>query len=71
MDQADINRLQVYLRNLFDNENIRLVLRGKPADSAEVLLSDEFIGVIYKDDEDGDISFDFNMSILGMDLKYE
>jgi hypothetical protein len=70
MDQGDINRLQVYLRTLFDNDRIRLVLRGKPADSAEVLMGDEFIGVIYKDDEDGDISFDFNMSILSMDLEY-
>ena len=31
-------------------------------------MSDEFIGVLYKDDEDGDVSYDFNMSILEFDL---
>ncbi|HIL28120.1 MAG TPA: DUF3126 family protein, partial [Micavibrio sp.] len=39
-------------------------------DSVEVLLNGEFLGVIYKDDEDpSDVSYDFNMAILDMDLK--
>jgi hypothetical protein len=33
-----------------------------------VYLGEEFIGIIYKDDEDGDVSYDFNMSILEFDL---
>ena len=36
--------------------------------SVEVYLGEEFIGVIYKDEEEGDISYDFNMSILEIDL---
>jgi hypothetical protein len=33
-----------------------------------VMLDGEFIGVIYRDEDDGDISYDFNMAILEMDL---
>ena len=31
-------------------------------------LGDEFMGTIYRDDDEGDISYDFNMAILEMDL---
>ena len=35
----------------------------------EVLLNGEFIGTIYKDEEDGETSYDFNMAILQMDME--
>ena len=34
----------------------------------EVLVNGEFIGVIFRDEEDGEISYAFNMAILEMDL---
>lgn len=61
-------KLQEYLQNTFGNKGIALRIREKAQDSVEVLLNGEFIGTIYKDEEDGDISYDFNMAILGMDL---
>ena len=33
-----------------------------------VLYKDEFIGLLYKDDEDGEIAFQFHMTILDEDL---
>jgi hypothetical protein len=42
--------------------------RERAEDSVEVLLKGEFIGTVYKDTEDGDISYDFNMAILDIDL---
>lgn len=63
----DIARVEAYLQTTFSNDNIRVVPRDRAKDSAEVLLHGEFIGVIYKDDEDG-LSFDFNMAILEEDL---
>ena len=38
------------------------------SDSVEVHVGGEFIGLIFKDEEDGDVSYAFNMSILEMDL---
>lgn len=68
MDAIEIARLQEYLSGKFGMPN--LSVRGRPNkdDSAEVYLGDEFIGVIFRDDEDGDISYDFNMAILEIDL---
>lgn len=63
----DISRIQAYLQTTFGHNGLFVTPR-KNNDSAEVLLNGEFIGVIYKDDEDGEVSFDFNMAILEMDL---
>ncbi len=64
----DIQRLQKYLQDKFGNKNFKIVARKQDKDSVEVLLGDEFIGTIYRDDDEGDISYDFNMAILEMDL---
>jgi len=64
----EIARLQAYLRRKFDNALITLKERSKTDDSVEVQLGDEFIGVIYKDAEEGEISYAFNMAILDIDL---
>ena len=61
-------RVEKDLENKFGNQNIRLRERMQSDGSVEVYLGEEFIGVIYKDEEEGDISYDFNMSILEIDL---
>ena len=66
--EAEVQKLQKYLRDKFGNDNFRLVDRIKSADSLEVYLAEEFIGTLYRDDEDGEISYDFNMAILAIDL---
>jgi hypothetical protein len=67
LTRTEIWRVEKYLRNLFRLDTIQLIERGK-SDSVEVHIGGEFIGLIYKDEEDGDISYAFNMSILEMDL---
>lgn len=62
-------KLQTYLQNTFGNKGISLRNRGKAADSMEVLLNGEFIGTIYKDEDEGETSYDFNMAILQMDME--
>jgi hypothetical protein len=64
---AEITRLQAYMQTTFNNPNIYLKLR-KQGDSVEVDINGEFIGTIYKDEEDGETSYDFNMAILDVDL---
>ena len=68
MDDPELARVQKYLQNKFGNQNIRLRERMQSDGSVEVYIGEEFIGVIYKDEEEGDISYDFNMSILEVDL---
>lgn len=66
-EKPETTKLEQYLQKKFGNPG--LTLRARPtSDSLEVLLNGEFIGVIYKDDEDGELSYDFNMAILDIDL---
>ena len=69
MDVADIRKLENYMRRLFGNPRIRVVPRPKKDDSAEVYLGEEFIGVMFVDDEDNERSYNFQMAILATDLE--
>jgi hypothetical protein len=68
ISQEEIQKVQGYMQSKFGNGGITLRIREKAPDSVEVLLNGEFIGILYKDDEDGDVSYDFNMSILSIDI---
>ena len=68
MDVQEIKKLETYMRNLFGNTRLRVVPRPKKTDSAEVYMGDEFIGVLFVDDEDDERSYNFQMAILGTDL---
>lgn len=69
MDIQDIKKVETYLRRLFGNPKIRVVPRPKKTDSAEIYIGDEFIAVLFVDDEDGDKSYNFQMAILETDLE--
>ena len=68
MDVQEVRKLDAYLKKLFGNARIRVVPRPKKEDSAEVYVGDEFIGVLFLDDEDDDRSYQFQMAILEEDL---
>ena len=67
MTRSEIWRIEKYLRNLFRLDTITVIERPQ-ADSVEVHVGGEFIGVIFKDEEDGEVYYAFNMAILEMDL---
>ena len=68
MDALEIKKLDTYLKKLFGNARVRVVARPKKDDSAEVYIGEEFIGVLFVDDEDDDKSYNFQMAILETDL---
>jgi hypothetical protein len=68
LTRSEIWQIEKYLRSLFRLDTITIVERPKQPDSVEVLIGGEFIGVIFKDEEDGEVSYAFNMAILSMDL---
>jgi hypothetical protein len=69
VDVQEIRKLDAYLKRLFGNARIRVVPRPKKEDSAEVYIGEEFIGVLFVDDEDDERSYNFQMAILGGDLE--
>ncbi len=68
MNHPEIIKLQKYLQQKFGNAAIDVRPRNKQNDSVEVYLGEEFLGLIYVDDEDGDKSYNFQMAILEEDL---
>jgi hypothetical protein len=67
MNNDEIIRVQTYLRLKFQNDMLTLK-RGAKDDMIEVFMEDEFIGTLFRDDEEGEISYSFNMAILEFDL---
>jgi hypothetical protein len=68
VDVQEIRKLEAYLKRLFGNPKLRVVPRPKKDDSAEIYLGEEFIGVLFVDDEDDERSYNFQMAILATDL---
>ena len=68
MDPFEVARLQQYFRTKFNMPNAIIRTRPNKKDSAELYYGEEFIGVIFRDDEDGDLCYQFNMAILDEDL---
>jgi hypothetical protein len=68
VDVQEVRKLDAYLKRVFGNQKLRVVPRPKKDDSAEVYIGEEFIGVLFVDDEDEDRSFQFQMAILEEDL---
>ena len=67
MKDTDTKRVESHLRNTFGNTAIILKPRPKQKDSCEVYVGEEFIGVVFED-EDEEGSFMFEMAILSEDL---
>jgi len=65
----EIAQVQAYMRKRFSNNRIQLMRRAQKDDSVEVMLDDEFLGVIFRDDEDGEVCYQFNMTVLDIDLE--
>ncbi|WP_417424195.1 DUF3126 family protein [Hoeflea sp.] len=68
MKPDEIVKLNAYFKRLF-NEKMVIKARPRKDDSAEVYIGDEFLGIVFRDDEDGDLSYNFSMAILDVDLE--
>ncbi|WP_434783314.1 DUF3126 family protein [Gimibacter soli] len=68
VNAKETTRLQAYLRDLFQSDGIVLKRRPNVSDSVEVMLDDEFIGVVYRDEDEGEVSYQFQMAIIEEDL---
>jgi hypothetical protein len=69
LQPEEIKKLTRFLRAKFELPKIEVRRRPQKTDSAEVYIGDEFIGVIFRDDEDGELSYNFSMAILDFDLE--
>jgi hypothetical protein len=62
----EIRKLDAYFKRVFQNPKLEVKARPRKDDSAEVYVGDEFLGIVFKDEDDGD--YNFSMAILDIDL---
>jgi len=67
--KEDVPKLQSYLRKVFRNDAIRVAMHGRKTDMAEVFIDKEQIAQLYRDEEDGEITYQLQMAILDIDLE--
>lgn len=68
LDRNEVIKLEKYLRKTFKLDTIEVRQRPQKDDSSEVYIGDEFIGLLFRDDEDDELSYSFQMAILDFDL---
>ncbi|PLW78723.1 DUF3126 family protein [Cohaesibacter celericrescens] len=69
MDKTELAKLQKFMRGALQSTNLEVRARPRKTDSAEVYVEDEFVGVLFRDEEDGELSYNFSMAILDYDLE--
>ena len=69
MKPEEIRKLDAFFKRVFQNPSLEVKARPRKEDSAEVFLGEEFIGVLFRDDDEGEIAYQFQMAILDYDLK--
>jgi hypothetical protein len=69
VNPQEIVRVQTYLRKVFGTKTLSVRARPKKDDSAEIFVGDEFIGILFREEEEGELSYQFQMAILEIDLE--
>lgn len=67
MTREETLRLEAYLKEKL-NPGLRVLPRDKTDDFVEVYLGAEFLAVVYKDVDEGETSYQFQMTILEEDI---
>ena len=71
--KSEMKKVEKYLQGLFKNQAIFVNESNAKGDDApaEVMIDGQFAGVVYKNEDEGEISYDLNMTILQEDLQEE
>jgi len=69
LKKDELLRLQNYLRKTFGTPTLEVRAQPKKEDMAEVFIGGEFIATLYREVEEGETSYQFQMAILDMDLE--
>ena len=69
MQPADIARVESYLRKTVGSDRIRIVTPTSHGGSIELWAGSEFLGTVHRDDEDGEVSYSVQITILDEDCR--
>tara|TARA_B100000242_G_scaffold182416_1_gene130974 strand:- start:82 stop:297 length:216 start_codon:yes stop_codon:yes gene_type:complete len=69
MTDLELEKITSYLNDIFNSSDFVVKKRKSIEDSCEVYHKEEFLGLIYKENEEGEEDYQFHMTILKDDLK--
>jgi hypothetical protein len=69
LKKEEVARLQSYLRKTLGATSLEVRPQPKKDDMAEVFINSEFVATLYREEEEGETSYQFQMAILDMDLQ--
>ncbi len=68
MNPETVKRVEDYLKRTL-NPGITLAPRPRVTDSVEVLIAGEHVGLVYLIEDEGEVSYQLEMTILQEDLE--
>ena len=68
MSPEDIKKIEAYLQRQL-NPAIKLTARPRVTDSVEVSVNGEHIALVYRIEDEGEVSYELQMAILEDDLE--
>ena len=68
MTDQELEKIRDYLNKIFNTDDFIEKKRKTIEDSCEVYHNEEFLGLIYKENEEGEEDYQFHMTILKEDL---
>lgn len=68
MNPNEIVRVETYLRRTFANDKIMIEPPAKKGAPVEIKIGDEFIGVLHRDEDEGEVSYQIHITVLEEDL---
>ena len=68
MKESELLKIQHYLRAKYGTDRISVKAGSGKDAPGEVFIGSEFIGPVYRNEDEGEVSYDFMMSILEEDL---
>lgn len=69
MQNLEQEKLANYLKGLFHNDKMKLKNIPNKSEALELYKDEEFIGLVYKEEDEGETSYNLTISILNIDIE--
>ncbi len=69
MNHDELQKLDAFFKRTFQNAALQVKARPQKSDSAELYVGEEFLGIVFRDEDEGELSYNFSMAILDIDLE--
>ena len=69
MKADELRKLDAYFKKTFMNQALQIKARPRKDDSCELYMGEEFLGIVDRVEEEGEVSYNLAMAILDIDLE--